>query len=100
MRLLRIAHVAMLALSLLAAPVVGEGQPTGKVVRIGDLSLQREDRGKRGVAPFRQRLRDLGYVEGRNVAIEQRHAAARADRLPELASELVRLKLDVLVVYG
>jgi hypothetical protein len=69
-------------------------------VRIGYLSLQREDGDKSWVAAFRQRLRDLGYVEGRTVAIEQRHAAARADRLPELASELVRLELDVLVVYG
>jgi ABC-type uncharacterized transport system substrate-binding protein len=86
--------------SLLAASLAAEAQPAGKVVRIGYLSLQREDGDKSWMAAFRQRLQDLGYVEGRNVAIEQRHAAARADRLPELASELVQLKLDVLVVYG
>jgi putative ABC transport system substrate-binding protein len=99
----RRAFLGTLAGGLLAAPLAAGAQPAGKVVRIGYLSLQRED-GRDGdkswVAAFRQRLRDLGYVEGRNVAIEQRHAAGRADRLPELASELVRLNLDVLVVYG
>ncbi|HEX9749531.1 MAG TPA: ABC transporter substrate-binding protein [Methylomirabilota bacterium] len=95
--------VTIIAGSLLAAPLAAEAQPTGKVVRIGYLSLQRSD-GRDGdtrwVAAFRQGLRDLGYVEGGNVAIEQRHAAGRADRLPALASELVRLELDVLVVFG
>jgi putative ABC transport system substrate-binding protein len=99
----RRAFLGTVAGGLLAAPLASEAQPAGKVVRIGYLSLQRED-GRDGdqswVAAFRQRLRDLGYVEGRNVAIEQRHAAGRADRLPELASELVRLKLNVLVVFG
>jgi putative ABC transport system substrate-binding protein len=99
----RRAFLGTVAGGLLAAPLASEAQPAGKVVRIGYLSLQRED-GRDGdqswVAAFRKRLRDLGYVEGRNVAIEQRHAAGRADRLPELASELVRLKLNVLVVFG
>jgi putative ABC transport system substrate-binding protein len=92
--------MAVIAGTLIAAPLAAEAQPVGKVVRIGYLSLQREDGDRSWVAAFRQRLRDLGYVEGRNVAIEQRHAAVRAERLPELASELVRLELDVLVVYG
>ncbi len=99
----RRAFMAVIAGALLAAPLAGEAQPAGKVARIGYLSLQREngrDGDKRWVAAFRQGLQDLGYVEGRNVAIEQRHAAGRTDRLPELASELVRLKLDVLVVFG
>ena len=92
--------MTVIAGGLLATPLAAQAQPAGKVVRIGYLSLQREDGDKSWMAAFRQRLRELGYVEGRNVAIEQRHAAARAERLPELVSELVRLELDVLVVYG
>jgi putative tryptophan/tyrosine transport system substrate-binding protein len=42
----------------------------------------------------------LGYVEGQNVVIEQRHAAGHSERLPELAAELLHLKIDILVVYG
>src|SRR4030095_7558680 len=49
---------------------------------------------------FRQGLRELGYVEGRNIVIEYRSAEGRNDRLPELAAELVRLKVDVLVTTG
>jgi len=98
--MVRRTFLGVVAGGLLAASLAAGAQPAGKVVRIGYLSLQREDGDKSWMAAFRQRLQDLGYVEGRNVVIEQRHAAARADRLPELASELVRLKLDVLVVYG
>ena len=89
-----------LVLTVLAGPLGADAQPPEKVVRIGYLSLQREDGDRSWVAAFRQGLQELGYVEGRNVAIEQRHAAGRAERLPGLASELVQLKLDVLVVYG
>ena len=87
-------------LALLVGPLVAEAQQPGKIVRIGYLSLQREGGDKTWVAAFRQGLRDLGYVEGHNVTIEQRHAAGHVDRLPQLAEELVRLKVDVLVVYG
>ena len=96
MRLRTLAFV----LPLLAAALVAEAQPAGKVARIGYLSLQREEGDKSWVAAFRLGLRELGYVEGRNIAIEQRHAAGRPERLPEMASELVRLRIDVLVVYG
>jgi putative ABC transport system substrate-binding protein len=96
----RRAFLRVMSPSLLAAPRAAEAQPAGKVVRIGYLSLQREEGDTSWVAAFRQGLRELGYVEGRNVAIEQRHAAGRSERLPELASELVSRKVDVLVVYG
>src|SRR5262249_32547475 len=79
---------------------LAHAQTAEKVARIGYLSLQREDGDQSWFAAFRQGLRELGYVEGKNVLIEQRHAAGRADRLPGLASELIRLKPDVLVVYG
>ena len=92
--------VTVVVLALLAAPLAAGAQQARKVPRIGYLSLQRAEGDKSWVAAFRQGLRELGYVEGQNVVIEQRHAAGRSERLPELASELVRLKVDVLVVYG
>jgi len=88
------------ALGLTLAPLVGEAQSGLKVHRVGYLSLQRPEGDKSWVAAFRQGLRDLGYVEGENLVIAQRHAAGRAEKLPALASELVELKSDVLVVYG
>jgi putative ABC transport system substrate-binding protein len=89
-----------LVLTLLAGLLAAEAQPQGKMHRIGYLSLQRAEGDKSWVAAFRQGFRDLGYVEGKNIVIEQRHAAGRPERLPELASELLGLKVDVLVVYG
>jgi putative ABC transport system substrate-binding protein len=49
---------------------------------------------------LQQGLRDLGYLEGRNIVIEQRHAAGRSEKLPELLAELIRLKVDVLIAAG
>ena len=83
-------------LLLLIAPLAGDAQPLAKFARIGVLTL--------AVAPstplaeaFRQGLREHGYVEGQNLAFEYRYAEGRADRLPALAAELVRLKVDVIV---
>jgi putative ABC transport system substrate-binding protein len=77
-----------------AMPIAARAQQTGKVPRIGYLA-------PRGVLPreeaFRQRLRELGYVEGKNIVIEYRHAEGKFDRLPALAEELVRLEVDVIV---
>jgi putative ABC transport system substrate-binding protein len=77
-----------------------EAQGSRRVHRIGYLSLQRVEGDQSWVAAFRQGLRDLGYVEGESIVIHQRHATGRADKLAELASELVGLRIDVLVVYG
>ena len=83
-------------LLLLIAPLAGDAQPLAKFARIGVLTL--------AVAPstplaeaFRQGLREHGYVEGQNLAFEYRYAEGRADRLPALAAELARLKVDVIV---
>jgi putative ABC transport system substrate-binding protein len=88
------------ALAVVAAPLVAAAQQVGKVPRIGYLSASSTETDQSWVAAFLQRLRELGYIEGQSVVIEQRHAAGRYEQLPGLAAELVRLKVDVLVVYG
>lgn len=93
-RQLLIAAVAAGALS--AAPLAVEAQQAGKVWRIGvllTLNAPAEDPPQ----AFRQRLRELGYVEGRNLSIEWRYAEGRSDRLPDLAAELVRLGVDLII---
>jgi putative tryptophan/tyrosine transport system substrate-binding protein len=79
---------------LLVAPLAGEAQPARKVYRIGLLSPITQGF---GVEAFREGLRDLGYVEGHNIVVEHRSAEGRLERLPELAAELVRLRVDVIV---
>jgi putative ABC transport system substrate-binding protein len=83
---------------VLAAPLAAEAQPAGKVYRIGYLET--------GVVrprpweAFRERLRELGYVDGQTVAFEARWADGQLDQLLKLATELVRLKVDVVVTAG
>jgi putative ABC transport system substrate-binding protein len=84
---------------LLAAPLVAEAQQTAKVPRIGLLGFNLATNPHLPEA-FRQGLRDLGYVEGRNVVIEYRNAEGKFERLPALAAELVALKVDVIVAGG
>ena len=85
---------------LLAAPLAAEGQQAGKVWRIGYLRTTPVSSAPHLTEAFQQGLRELGYVEGQNVAIEFRDAEGNPERLPVLASELVRLKVDVLVTSG
>ena len=99
MRLVRLA-TTVLALALLAAPLAAEAQPAGKVYRIGVLEILPVASNAANLAAFRQGLRDLGYVEGQNVVIEYRSADGQAERFPRLASELVRLNVDVIVTRG
>jgi putative ABC transport system substrate-binding protein len=93
----RRAFLTMVSGSIVAAPFATGAQQTGKVYRIGFLfSGWPSDTG--GVAEaFRDGLRDLGYIEGRNITIEYRFAEGRLDRYPDLASELVRLQVDVIL---
>ena len=74
----------------------------GKVPRIGFLvaASASDPSFERWIEAFRQGLRDLGYVEGRNIVIEYRYADGKYERLPALAAELVRLKVDVIVSHG
>jgi putative ABC transport system substrate-binding protein len=89
--------VGSLTGGLLAAPLAAEAQPAAKVPRIGVLgSGSRSDLSPR-LDPFRQGLRELGWVEGQNIAMEYRFAEGRYDRLPDLAAELVRLRVDLIV---
>jgi len=90
----RRAFLALLAGGLLAAPLA-EAQSTGKIARIGYLATAQAS--EPVDKAFRQGLRDLGYVEGRNMVIEYRSAHGKAERLPDLAAELVALKVDVVV---
>src|SRR5262252_2391347 len=88
--------VAALCL-LLTAPLAAEAQPAGKVPRIGFLSLTSPSDRPLLLDAFRQRLRELRWVEGQNIVIDYRYAEGRVDRLPDLAAELVRLKVDLII---
>ena len=95
-----IARVLALVLSLgLAAPLAVDAQQAGKVPRVGVLFAgSRSDPAfQRAVDAFQQGLVELGYVEGQSIAIEYREAQGKYERLPDLAAELVRLKVDVIV---
>ena len=100
MRLYIIRLIATLALILLMAPLATEAQQAATVYRIGRLSPGSPLLVAHLWEAFRQRLRELGYVEGQNLVIEGRYAEGRAERLPDLAAELVRLKVDVIVAGG
>jgi len=87
--------IVSLVLSLLAAPLAATAQPGGKVWRIGVLTVLAPESPR--WAPFHQGLRELGYVEGQNIAFEWRLSGGRPERFPALAAELVRLQVDVIV---
>jgi putative ABC transport system substrate-binding protein len=84
---------------LLAFGVVAKAQQPGKIPRIGLLYASASINAVR-IEAFRQGMRELGYVEGKNFVLEERYAEGKLDRFPALAAELVRLKVDVIVVGG
>jgi ABC-type uncharacterized transport system substrate-binding protein len=86
--------------TLFALCVSIDAQQTKKISRIGYLSAYDAESESTRSAGIRLALRELGYVEGQNIAIEYRYAELRRDRYPELAGELVRLKVDIIVVAG
>jgi len=85
---------------LLAVAGIAEAQQPKKVFRIGYLSAADPARDSARSEGIRLALRELGYVEGKNISIEYRYAKEKRDRLPELAAELVRLKVDIIIVAG
>ena len=92
---LRLAFTIILLLGGLFSPVAAEAQQAARVVRIGYLAANLAANPHLQEA-FLQRLRDLGYVEGRNLVIEYRFAEGNLERFPALAAELVALKVAVL----
>src|SRR5215510_3960578 len=91
----RRAFITMVGGSILAGPFAVAAQRTEKAWRVGALSGQQPESPM--WAPLRQQLRELGYVEGQNLVIEWKSSSGRAERFPDLAAELVRLKTDVIV---
>jgi putative tryptophan/tyrosine transport system substrate-binding protein len=87
----------LLAASVLICVHLVEAQQTGKIFRIGFLDPSNASSMAALVGAFRQELTKLGWIEGKNIAIEYRFAEGKPERLPELAVDLVRLKVDVIV---
>ena len=85
---------------LLALSSPAEAQQTGKIFRIGFLDTSTASGLAVLVDAFRQELSKLGWIEGKNFIIEYRFAEQKYERLPELAAELVRLKVNLIVVSG
>ena len=99
MRLIGLAVV--LALSLVLAPLVGEPQPAERVYSVGILGEKASDPSEARLwQAFRSGLRERGWIEGKNILIESRWAEDNSARLPELAADLVRLKVDLIVTRG
>jgi putative ABC transport system substrate-binding protein len=90
----------LVAVILLTVAVVTEAQQPKKVPRIGYLSGNDAAGDSARAEAIRLALRELGYIEGQNIAVEYRYTEGKPDRYPELAAELVRLKVDVIVVGG
>jgi len=94
----RRAFIGTLAGGLLAAPLAAEGQQSGRVPRIAWLGGQARETAHPYVQAFQRGLKDLGWIEGQNIVIEWRFSGGRAELLPDLAAELVRLRVDLIVV--
>jgi hypothetical protein len=93
------ARLAALMLGLFVALLAAEGQQAGKVPQLGYLTAQSLASVAAAREAFRQGLQELGYIEGTNIAIEYRFAEEKLERLPALAAELVRLKIDLIVAH-
>ncbi len=85
---------------LLAAPLAAEGQQAGKAYRIGILSSTDPARPNENYVTFRERLRELGWSQGRNLVIEERSIGPDRERLAVAARELVSLRVDLILAAG
>jgi len=90
----------LIVVVLLAVAVIAEAQQSKKVTRIGYLAPSDAATESTRSEPIRLALRELGYIDGQNIAIEYRYAEGKVDRFSELTAELVRLKVDVIVASG
>ncbi len=96
----RIIGLLVIFVTLAACGAVVEAQQAKKVTRIGYLSTTDPSRDSTRSEAIRLALRERGYIEGQNIAIEYRYSEGKVNRFPELAAELVRLKVDIIVVSG
>src|SRR5262249_6644412 len=95
-----LASIVLLVLALLAAPLGVEGQSAGKTARVGYLGGTSRETMQAPMLKLQEGLSELGWIEGRNLVIEERWADGIAERLSVLADDLVRLKVDVIVTQG
>ena len=93
-----LALIAALTIGMVAAPLPTRAQPGAKIPKIGILQVGTPAGGGHLSAGFKEAMRERGYVEGRHVVFEQRFGEGKRDRLAEAAAELVRLKVDIIVV--
>src|SRR4029434_8318679 len=91
--------LTMFATAMLAFVNLSQAQQPKKVHRIGYLSSS-SDPASQSTEAIRRALRELGYIEGQNIAIEYRYAEGKPDRYPDLAAELVRLTVDIIITNG
>jgi putative ABC transport system substrate-binding protein len=96
----RLANALVVAIMLALCASSSEAQQSAKMFRVGILALPPANTMQQRLGVFREALRDLGYEEGRNLIVESRFADGVYDRLPVLASELARLKVDVFLATG
>src|SRR5438067_555183 len=99
MRKARVLSILFVVVLLAVAVIAGAQQPQ-KIPRIGFLGTSSPSAISTRVEGFRQGLRENGYVEGQNIAIEYRWAEGKLDRLPKLAADLVSHKVDIIVTHG
>src|SRR5262245_47815733 len=92
--------ITLLGGAVAAWPLAARAQQPGKLPTIGFLGAATSSSWNQWTAAFVQRLRELGWIEGRNVLIEYRWAEGRSDRAAEIAAEFVRLKVDVIITSG
>jgi putative ABC transport system substrate-binding protein len=92
--------ITLLGGAVIAWPLVARAQRPERVYRIGVLETTSRPSNAANFEAFRQTLRELGYMEGRNLVIEYRSADGRPERFPELATELVRLNCDLIITRG
>ena len=90
----------LVAVILLTVAVIAGAQQTQKIPKIGVLAGASTSSSAANMNALRQGLRELGYFEGKNIVLEHRHADGKLSRLPEIAAELVRLNVDVIVASG
>src|SRR5262245_17099593 len=93
----KLAGIIALVVTFTMCGAAALAQQPKKVPRIGYLSADDAPSESSRAEPIRLALRELGYIEGKNIAIEYRYAEGKRDRLPELAAELVRLKVDIII---